>query len=98
MIRGACINWNYDELTGTLRSEDHGHPPVVVLEMNSLRERESAGFCTEHSAKARGIGYQKETAPTLRAGVVPAVIIISSTPILSEACVQEIIRESEVSM
>ena len=40
MIRGACINWNYDELTGTLRSEDHGHPPVVVLEMNSLRERE----------------------------------------------------------
>ncbi len=33
---------------------------------------ESAGFCTEHSAKARGIGYENEKSPTLRAGVVPA--------------------------
>lgn len=31
-----------------------------------------AGFCTEHSEKARGIGYQEEMAPTLRAGTVPA--------------------------
>ena len=37
---------------------------------------EAAGFCTEHSAKARGIGYEKETAPTLRAGVVPATLKI----------------------
>ena len=37
---------------------------------------ESAGFCTEHSAKARGIGYEKEKAPTLRAGVVPAAMIV----------------------
>ena len=29
---GACINWNQNELTSTLRSEDHGHPPIVVLE------------------------------------------------------------------
>lgn len=36
---------------------------------------ESAGFCTEHSAKARGIGFEKETSPTLRAGVVPATLI-----------------------
>ena len=35
----------------------------------------SAGFCTEHSANSRGIGYEKEKSPTLRAGVVPAVIL-----------------------
>lgn len=35
---------------------------------------ESAGFCTEHSAKAHGIGYENEKAPTLRAGVVPATL------------------------
>ncbi len=35
---------------------------------------ESAGFCTEHSAKAHGIGYEEEKAPTLRAGVVPATL------------------------
>ena len=34
----------------------------------------AAGFCTEHSAKARGIGYEAETAPTLRAGTVPATV------------------------
>lgn len=37
---------------------------------------ESAGFCTEHSAKAHGIGYEEETSPTLRAGVVPATLKI----------------------
>ena len=36
---------------------------------------ESAGFCTEHSAKAHGIGYEEETSPTLRAGTVPAAVI-----------------------
>ena len=34
----------------------------------------AAGFCTEHSAKARGIGYEEETSPTLRAGTVPATV------------------------
>ena len=34
----------------------------------------TAGFCTEHSAQARGIGYEEEISPTLRAGVVPACI------------------------
>ena len=50
----------------TLRAEAH-HPPCVL---------ESAGFCTEHSAKARGIGYEKETSPTLRAGTVPAAVAV----------------------
>lgn len=31
----------------------------------------TAGFCTEHSAQSRGIGYEEEVSPTLRAGVVP---------------------------
>ena len=39
-----------EEKTCTLRAEAH-HPPVVM---------ESAGFCTEHSAKSRSIGYEKE--------------------------------------
>ena len=34
----------------------------------------TAGFCTEHSAKSRGIGYEEEKSPTLRAGIVPAVL------------------------
>lgn len=34
----------------------------------------AAGFCTEHSAKARGIGFEEETSPTLRAGTVPAAV------------------------
>ena len=53
-----------DEVTATLRAEAH-HPPVVM---------ESAGFCTEHSSKSRSIGYEEETSPTLRAGVVPATV------------------------
>lgn len=53
-----------DEVTATLRAEAH-HPPVVM---------EAAGFCTEHSSKSRSIGYEEETAPTLRAGVVPATV------------------------
>ena len=53
-----------DDVTCTLRAEGH-HPPCVM---------ESAGFCTEHSANARGIGYEVEKSPTLRAGVVPATV------------------------
>lgn len=34
----------------------------------------SAGFCKEHSAKARGVGYEEEKAPTLRAGAIPAAL------------------------
>ena len=61
------------EVTATLRAEAH-HPPVVMEELAA------AGFCTEHSAKARGIGYEAETAPTLRAGVVPAAIALDNHP------------------
>jgi len=53
-----------NDMTSTLRAEAH-HPPCVM---------ESAGFCTEHSAKARSIGYEEEMSPTLRAGVVPVAV------------------------
>lgn len=54
-----------DDVTCTLRAEAH-HPPCVV---------EASGFCTEHSAQSRGVGFEKEKSPTLRAGVVPGVAI-----------------------
>lgn len=40
----------------------------------------AAGFCTEHSAKARIIGYEEEKSPTLRAGVVPAAMMFDNHP------------------
>ena len=67
---GSYINIS-DDITGTLRAEIHGHAPAVL---------ESAGFCTEHSAKARSIGYEKEKSPTLRAGTVPAAIALEHHP------------------
>jgi DNA (cytosine-5)-methyltransferase 1 len=51
--------------SATLRAEAH-HPPCVM---------QSSGFCTEHSAKSRSVGYEEERSPTLRAGVVPGVAI-----------------------
>ena len=59
-----------EEVTSTLRAEAH-HPPCVL---------EAAGFCTEHSAKSRSIGYEEETSPTLRAGVVPAAVAVENHP------------------
>ena len=74
---GVCLNDQggqrmdvTDEVTCTLRAEAH-HPPCVL---------KSAGFCTEHSAKARGIGYEEETSPTLRAGTVPAAVALENHP------------------
>lgn len=34
----------------------------------------AAGFCTEHSAKARSVGFEEDKSPTLRAETVPAVV------------------------
>ena len=61
-----------EEVADTLIAQDHGNHPAVL---------EAAGFCTEHSAKARSIGYEEEKAPTLRAGVVPAAIALEHHPI-----------------
>ena len=74
---GICLNDQggqrmdvTDDVACTLRAEAH-HPPCVL---------ESAGFCTEHSAQARGIGYEEETSPTLRAGTVPAALALENHP------------------
>ena len=53
------------EMTCTLRAKAN-HPPCVMG---------ASGFCTEHSANSRGIGYREEESPTLRAGVTPGVAI-----------------------
>lgn len=60
---GVCLNDQggsrmdvTEEVTCTLRAEAH-HPPCVL---------ESAGFCTEHSAQSRGIGFEEETPKTLK--------------------------------
>ena len=63
-----------EDVVSTLRAEAH-HPPVLLDEHPA-----AAGFCTEHSANARGIGYEEETSPTLRAGVVPAAIALDYHP------------------
>lgn len=68
---GSCMDVS-SEVAATLRAENHGHPPCVL---------DAAGFCTEHSADSRGIGFEQERAPTLRAGVVPAAIALESHPV-----------------
>lgn len=67
------------DVTCTLRAEAH-HPPCVL---------ESAGFCTEHSAQSRGIGYEEETSPTLRAGTVPAAVALENHPTDSRVKISE---------
>ena len=62
---GSQITVRKDGKAPTLRAEMHGNVPCVM---------ESAGFCPEQSAKTRGIGYEEETSPTLRAGVTPGVV------------------------
>ena len=57
--------WSGD-ISPTLKASHYKFPPCVTSQ--------SAGFSTEHSAKSRSIGYQEETAPTLRAGVTPACV------------------------
>ena len=68
-----------DDVSATLRTEAH-HPPCVL---------ESAGFCTEPSAKSRSIGYEEETSPTLRAGVVPAAVVLENHPTDSRVKIAE---------
>ena len=83
---GVCLNDQggdrmdvSEDVAGTLCAQDHGHPPVVM----------AAGFCAEHSAKSRTIGYEEETSPTLRAGVVPAAIALEHHPTDSRIGIQD---------
>lgn len=54
------------DVMGTLKATHYKCPPCVT---------EAAGFCTEHSAKSRGVGFEDERSPTLRAGVVPGTVV-----------------------
>lgn len=76
---GSCISVD-NEMACTLRAQSHGHPPCVM---------EAAGFCTEHSADSRGIGYGEELSPTLRAGTVPAAVALENHPTDSRVKVSE---------
>lgn len=67
-----------EDKTAALRAEAH-HPPCVM----------AAGFCTEHSAQARGIGYEEETSPTIRAGKVPAAVALENHPADSRVDITE---------
>ena len=69
-----------DDMACTLRAQSHGHPPCVL---------ESAGFCTEHSADSRSIGYGEELSPTLRSGTVPAAVALENHPTDSRVKVSE---------
>jgi len=80
---GSCMDVSND-VTGTLRAETHGHPPVVVDDAPK-----ACGFCTEHSAQARGIGFEEECSPTLRAGVVPATVALDNHPMDSRLTIEK---------
>ena len=69
-----------DSISATLRAEAHGHPPCIM---------EAAGFCTEHSAKSRTVGYEEKCSPTLRAGTVPATVALENYPADSRVKVAE---------
>ena len=69
-----------DSISATLRAEAHGHPPCIM---------EAAGFCTEHSAKSRTVGYEEECSPTLRAGTVPTAVALENHPADSRVKVAE---------
>ena len=74
-------NNNNDDNNIALNEWGDSRPNIT----NALRVRTShvpcvmsAGFCTEHSSKARSIGYEEEKSPTLRAGVVPATLLFDN--------------------
>ena len=58
-IMGTSVN-----VAGTLRTQEHGHQPIIF----------SAGFDPEMGAKARGIACEQEKAPTLTAQKIAAVL------------------------
>jgi len=55
----------------TLRAQMHGNIPAVV---------QAAGFAWDNGADARGIGFEADRSPTLRAQAIPAVMVIENHP------------------
>ena len=64
-VGGQAESYELADKSHTLKACHYKFPPCVT---------EAAGFCTEESAKTRGIGFEEERSPTLRAGVVPAAV------------------------
>lgn len=75
---GKCLNpWDVQSkhiqpMDGIAESLYAGESRYGGGESYVLDQPTPAGFCTEHSAKARSIGYEEDRSPTLRAGTVPA--------------------------
>ena len=59
-------------VSGALMATRNNQMQTFIVE----KDPQAAGFCTEHSAKSRSIGYEEEKAPTLRAGIVPAAVAV----------------------
>ena len=76
---GAAVDKNGKKAgKGPLVAEDISHTIGTAQDQYIFQPAVAyaAGFAPEESAKTRGIGFQEEKAPTLRAGVVPGVIIL----------------------
>lgn len=54
---------------------DRGQNVVAISEQNS-KSKACAGFCAGAGATARGIGYARETAPTMKGGAGPAAVFV----------------------
>ena len=80
-VGGQAESAKETEVCPTLKATHYKCAPVVTVP--------AAGFCTEHSAKSRSIGYEEETAPTLRAGVVPAAVALENHPTDSRVKISE---------
>ena len=55
-----------EDITQTLRAEDHGHPPLIVAVY---------GFKPDQGAAAHGMGWEREVAPSLTVGTNQGVLI-----------------------
>lgn len=68
-------------VSGALMATRNNQMQTFIVEKDPQGEPQAAGFCTEHSAKSRSIGYEEEKSPTLRAGIVPAAVARDVIPL-----------------
>lgn len=85
--QGGSIMNVTEEVTSTLRAQDHGHPPCVF----------SAGFDANMGAKAGNIGYEEEKSPTLNAGKIMSVVASAGFSYGQSADARSIGYQDEVS-
>ena len=53
---------------------DRGQNVVAVAERSGGQDKACAGFCAGAGAAARSIGYERETAPTIKGGAAPTAV------------------------